>query len=100
MITAGFCLRERRMAKVKRVLVTGASGQLGAALVRRLVDEGMQVRALVHRTPMEVKGVEVIRGDVSDLASMQRAVKGADAVCHLATTKEDPATFIDVSVRG
>jgi nucleoside-diphosphate-sugar epimerase len=86
--------------RIKRVLVTGASGQLGAALVGRLVEEGMQVRALVHRSPLNVKGIDMVRGDVSDLAAMQRAVQGVDAVCHLATTKEDPATFIDVSIRG
>jgi nucleoside-diphosphate-sugar epimerase len=86
--------------KLRRVLVTGASGQLGGALVRRLVAEGFSVRALVHRTAVGVEGVEEMRGDVSDLASVRRAVKGIDAVCQLATTKEDSAGFIDVSVRG
>jgi nucleoside-diphosphate-sugar epimerase len=44
--------------------------------------------------------VEVVQGSVSDAAFVEEAVKGMDAVCHLATTKEDREGFIDVSVRG
>jgi len=85
---------------VKKVLVTGASGQLGGALVKGLVEEGYRVRALVHRRPVGVRGVECVLGDVTDMASVRRAMKGVEAVCQLATTKEDREGFIDVSVRG
>ncbi|MFB3893420.1 MAG: NAD-dependent epimerase/dehydratase family protein [Phycisphaerae bacterium] len=86
--------------KIRRVLVAGASGQLGRELTRQLLTAGYEVRALIHKTPLDVPGVKCIRGNVSSLADCRRAVEGADAVCQLATTKEDPDTFIDVSIRG
>jgi len=89
-----------RGERIRRVLVAGASGMLGRELTRQLLEAGYQVRALVHKTPVGVRGVERVRGSVADLACVRRAMKGADAVCQLATTKEDPDTFIDVSIRG
>ena len=85
---------------IKTVLVTGASGKLGHAIARALVGAGYRVRALQHRSPVRVEGVEVWPGSVTDAAAVQAAVDGMDAVCQLATTKEDGATFFDVSVRG
>ncbi len=85
---------------IKTVLVTGASGKLGSAIAQALVGAGYRVRALQHRSPVRVEGVEVWPGSVTDAAAVHAAVDGMDAVCQLATTKEDGATFFDVSVRG
>jgi nucleoside-diphosphate-sugar epimerase len=70
------------------VLVTGATGFLGASLVRRLLADGTRVRVLV-RSPARVKrwaeqGVQVIAGDITDRAAVGAAVNGAGVVYHLA----------------
>jgi NADH dehydrogenase len=68
---------------VATVLVTGASGGLGARLVPLLRERGYRVRVVVHRRP--VKGAdETVRGDLLDEASLADAVRGADSVMHLA----------------
>ena len=69
-----------------RVLVTGATGFLGNRLVKRLVDEGYAVRALV-RTSSNVSAlrklsVEIAIGDLGDPASIATAVRGVDVVVH------------------
>lgn len=68
------------------VVVTGASGHLGANLVRTLLERGHRVRALVHRHTQAIEGlnVEIARGDVLDSHSMRRALAGAEVVYHLA----------------
>jgi len=70
------------------VCVTGATGFVGGALVRRLLAEGSQVRVLARPSPqadeLEVKGAEVVRGDLSDAAAIERAVEGVEVVYHTA----------------
>jgi len=85
---------------INNILVTGASGKLGQAMTRIFLNVGYHVRALQHRTPVDIEGVEIFTGSVTDVEAMRQAVAGMDVICHLATTKEDPATFFDVSVRG
>lgn len=67
-------------------VVTGASGHLGANLVRALLDRGRRVRVLVHRNTEAVRGldVEIARGDVLDPATLRDAFSGAEVVYHLA----------------
>jgi 3beta-hydroxysteroid-4beta-carboxylate 3-dehydrogenase (decarboxylating) len=73
-----------------KLFVTGASGHLGANLVRRLLHEGEQVRVLVRRGSdnrgVDVLGsqVEVVEGDLRDLESLRRAVKGCQRAYHCA----------------
>src|SRR5690242_16538352 len=69
------------------VLVTGPAGFLGRALVPRLLADGHRVRALVRRASLEDahERLEVVKGDVLDAASVERALQGMDAVVHLAT---------------
>ncbi len=71
-----------------RVLVTGASGFIGAALAARLAARGDRVRALVRRSSrragLEALGAEIAFGDVGEPASLAGAVDGCDAVVHLA----------------
>ena len=86
--------------KIGKVLVTGASGKIGRNLIPALIEAGYAVRAVQNRTPVDGKGIEIAKGSVSDYAFCASALSGCDAVCHLATTKEDKPGFIDVSIRG
>jgi UDP-glucose 4-epimerase len=68
-----------------RVLVTGASGYIGRAVVRELVATGHLPRLLLHSARVAVpEGTETVRGDVLDRDGLIRAVEGVDAVVHLA----------------
>jgi dihydroflavonol-4-reductase len=71
-----------------RVLVTGATGFIGAHLAERLAARGDRVRALVRETSrtegLSRLGVELARGALSDAASLDAAVDGCDLVVHLA----------------
>lgn len=66
-----------------RMLVTGATGTTGARTIDELLARGHRVRALVHHddaraAALRERGVEVVRGDLLDLASVTRAVEGVD----------------------
>jgi len=74
------------------LLLTGATGQVGSALLRRLVDDGTDVRCLV-RDPrrlgaMRVR-VQIALGDLTDPPSFRNALRGVDTVVHLAATIRD-----------
>ncbi|QTE31375.1 NAD-dependent epimerase/dehydratase family protein [Pengzhenrongella sicca] len=66
-----------------RVLVTGASGMLGRAVVGRLLRDGHAVRTF-QRGPAGVAGTDEQRGSVTDEDAVARATRGCDAVVHLA----------------
>lgn len=86
------------MTRPSTVAVFGASGKIGRHALRLLGQRGCPVRALVHRTPVE--GATCISGDIVDAKAVEEVVRGSEIVLQLATTKEDAATFFDVSVRG
>jgi nucleoside-diphosphate-sugar epimerase len=70
------------------VLVTGATGFLGASLVRSLLSSGAHVRVLV-RSPNKAKaaadrGADTIVGEITDEAAVRAALSGVSAVFHLA----------------
>jgi nucleoside-diphosphate-sugar epimerase len=65
------------------VLVTGAAGGIGDALVPLLRGRGWRVRALEHRCRVPAAD-ETVQGDVTNVASLEQAVAGTDAVLHLA----------------
>lgn len=66
------------------VLVTGATGSLGSAVVRRLAGEGQKVRAFVRRIPERpLPGVEYSFGDLGDPSAVDQAVVGAETVVHV-----------------
>jgi nucleoside-diphosphate-sugar epimerase len=75
------------------VLITGAAGFLGKALVRELVEAGLTVRAfdVVPWADAAVSGVEVVVGDVSDAAAVERACAGCGAmvIAHMAPNRPE-----------
>lgn len=66
----------------KTVLVTGATGRQGGAVVRHLLPKGWKLRALTRNAATHVakelagQGVEVVQGDLEDAASLDRACRG------------------------
>ena len=89
-----------------RALVTGASGFIGAALVRELHQRGDDVRVLVRKgsSLASLQGIPVqpSEGDVTDAPSVLRAVEGVDVVYHLAGIRRTPHAedFRRVNVEG
>ncbi len=72
-----------KLSEEAPVLVTGASGGLGSAVVERLLAEGTRVRIFVRRAPSHVPpGIEVALGDLGDPVAVDRAVRGARLVIH------------------
>ena len=69
--------------RVPPVLVTGATGRVGRAVVHLLVGEGVPVRALTHRPEAAAAlpaGVEVVTGDLTVPESLDAALRGVSAV--------------------
>jgi nucleoside-diphosphate-sugar epimerase/predicted dehydrogenase len=71
------------------VLVLGGTGFIGRALTKRLRQEGLGVRALVRDTAGQAElltrqGVELVKGDFTDTASIEAALDGITHVYHLA----------------
>lgn len=94
-------------------LVTGGTGFIGSAVVRRLVREGHRVRGLDNNSRgatsrlADVTGmVEMVHADVRDADAVIRAATGVDAIIHLAfvngtaTFYSNPDLVLDVGVRG
>ncbi len=70
--------------KSRRVLVTGATGFVGKALVPALVEAGCEVRATTRgRPPQNAAGLEWVTCDISRQADLDRALTGVDAVFFL-----------------
>ena len=69
-----------------RVLVTGGGGFVGGRIVDRLLERGWSVRSFgrAAQPALEARGVEVVRGDLADAASVGAACAGMDAVFHTA----------------
>lgn len=69
------------------IAVTGATGHVGANLVRTLVDGGHSVRALVHagnRRGLDGVACEFVDGDILERPTLERAFAGCERVFHLA----------------
>jgi uncharacterized protein YbjT (DUF2867 family) len=74
------------------LLLTGATGLVGSALLRRLVADGEQVRCLVRdprRLGAQRVRVQIALGDLTDPPSFRNALRGVDTVVHLAASIRD-----------
>ena len=94
----------------RTVLVTGGAGSMGRLVTERLLTDGAAVRVFdlpsVSFDGLEGRpGVEIVRGDLADGATVEEAARGADAVVHLAAvlppaTERDPKLTRRVNVDG
>lgn len=84
---------------MKKILVTGGLGLIGAHIVKRLLKDGHRVRILDIRDQSEFslgdlpEGIEFIKGDVSDFRTCFFAVSGCDAVFHCAAVARTVETI-------
>ncbi|WP_063005900.1 NAD-dependent epimerase/dehydratase family protein [Nocardia salmonicida] len=85
------------------VLVTGATGFVGGAIVRGLVARGVPVRAMVRDAAAAPEGVEVAVADLGDSDALARAVTGVRAVVHAAALLGEfgrPTEYFAVNLAG
>lgn len=88
-----------------RVAMTGATGHVGANVVRALVDQGWLVRVLCREDVRALEGLDVerVKGDVRDPDSLARLVQGAELVFNLAALISLEGRFrsgLDVNIVG
>jgi uncharacterized protein YbjT (DUF2867 family) len=81
------------------ILLTGATGLVGSALLRRLLEQNLEVRCLVRDPrrlgPNRVR-VQITLGDLANPFAVRQAVRGVDTVAHLAATiRDQPAGSIE-----
>jgi UDP-glucose 4-epimerase len=86
------------------ILVTGATGKVGQAFIRRVLAAprpGFKLRALCHQRQLApAPGLECMGGSIADRAAVAAAMEGVTHVLHLATCKETPDAIMDVAVKG
>ena len=75
----------------KTYLITGGAGFIGAALVKKMVKEGYNIKVLdnvsrgsIDRLKGVINNIEFIEGDIRDAETVKKASKGMDGICHLA----------------
>ena len=91
-----------------KVLVTGAAGFIGSAVVRKLLAQGRGVRAMVkpgeNTKNLDGLEVEIVAGDITDRDAMRRALADCDVLYHLAAIYAlwlpDKKVMYDVNVEG
>ena len=93
-----------------KILVTGGTGRVGANLVTRLLAKGHEIRSLVYPGDASrahkldtFASVETVNGDLRNLEEVRQAVKGVDAVYHLAAAFGGPfdnRQYLDINAMG
>lgn len=88
---------------IRKALIIGGAGYLGSVLCRKLLDRGYKVKVLDNLT-YDDEGIkdlyqddnfEFLKGDIRNISDVVEAVKGVDAVIHLAAIVGDPASSLD-----
>lgn len=103
---------------MKKILVTGSDGFIGSHLVENLVKKGYKVKAFVCYNSFNNWGwldtlasdimqhVEIFQGDIRDPHGVREAMRGCDAVFHLAAliaipfSYHSPDTYVDTNIKG
>lgn len=103
---------------MKKILVTGSDGFIGSHLTEELITGGYDVRAFVQynsfnswgwldHTPKEIRdSLDVFAGDIRDPHGVKAALKGCDAVLHLAAliaipySYHSPDSYVDTNIKG
>jgi dihydroflavonol-4-reductase len=93
---------------MKKALVTGAAGFIGSHVVRGLLDDNVEVRALIRpkENTANLKGldIEMMEGDILDDEKVKKAIKGVDIIFHLAAIyaiwMEDWKWIYEVNLQG
>lgn len=104
--------------RMSKILVTGADGFIGSHLTEELVKKGYEVKAFVLYNSFNTWGwldtlpaetlnqIEIFQGDVRDPNGVKEAMKGVDAVFHLAAliaipfSYHSPDTYVDTNIKG
>ena len=85
------------------LLITGASSEMGGALIRQLLNNaGLKIRAMVHRSLVNVPGCEIRPGDLKNSGLLTRALSGVDTVVHMAalTKSTSESDYFETNVNG
>jgi dihydroflavonol-4-reductase len=90
------------------VFLTGGTGFVGGALLRRLLADGREVRALARSdegaSSMAALGATVVRGDLFDHEALLRGMRGCSSVFHVAginaMCERDPSAMLRANVDG
>lgn len=93
------------MADEALILVTGATGKVGQAFIQRVLGDhrfpNFRLRALCHnRLLTPTARLEVVRGSIDNQDVVTSIMQDVTHVLHLATSKETPATIMDVAIKG
>ena len=97
-----------RHKSMKKIFVTGATGFIGAALVRELLDQDCEIKALVRagsdRRNLHGLDVELFEGDLRDGPSLAKGLAGCDTLFHAAADyrlwTNDPESMYEANVKG
>ena len=103
---------------MKKILVTGADGFIGSHLTELLMDRGYDVKAFTYYNSFnswgwldsfskeKLKELEIFSGDIRDPNGVREAMKGVDAVFHLAAliaipfSYHSPDSYVDTNIKG
>jgi nucleoside-diphosphate-sugar epimerase len=98
---------------MKKVLVTGGTGFIGSALVKRLVDDGYSVRVLdnnsrgsINKLGNYFEKIEFIEADVRDYTAVKKATQGVETIFHLAFINGTkyfytmPEKVLEIGIKG
>jgi len=89
-----------------KILVTGASGTVGRALLPTLISKGYKdIRVLKHKGPVEdvsAEAVEIVQADLTNFEQIQKAVGDVDIICHLGALlgRNEPVDVFQVNMGG